>query len=138
MNAPVVQVALPEPPWLRQHVFKLKDVSSATGTKISTINYWCGIAEAFGYRLLQPDGHRRRLTGHAVYVIGILQALAEAGLTISRSLIKSVLTVTHATTGRPILPGMMDQLHLGDGPTVIEVDLSQIWLTTESNLEQKI
>lgn len=124
-----LRVEFPAPEWLHRRIFTVKDAASIAGSKISTVNYWCDIAAAHGYPLKVRDDSRAFLSGHAVYVISILAALAKAGVSISVGVIAAVLSGTKGG-----LPGLGDMLLLSDGPAIVEVELSTVWIETEPRL----
>lgn len=124
-----LRVEFPTPEWLNKRIFTIRDAASVANAKISTVNYWCDIATAHGYPLKVREDSRAFLAGHSVYVVAVLAALAKAGVSISVGVIAAVLSGTNGG-----LPGLGDVLLLSDGPAVIEVELSTVWIEVEPRL----
>ncbi|OPH84435.1 hypothetical protein [Nitrobacter vulgaris] len=133
MTGPPVKIGIDAPAWLTEPAFTLKEIAALTGAPPNTVSYWSTLAAAAGYELSVKPGPRRLLSAHGAYVVSVLRHISAAHVTLTASLVKSVLQITFHQ-GRPVLPNLFDQLHLHDGPVVIEVELSQIWLKLEPQL----
>lgn len=133
MTGPPVTINIDAPAWLTEPAYTLKEIAALTGTPPNTVTYWSTLADAAGYELSVKTGHRRMLSAHGAYVVAVLRHLSAAHVTLSASVVKSVLAITFRH-GRPALPNLFDQLQLVDGPVVVEVELSQIWLELEPKL----
>jgi hypothetical protein len=135
MTAPPVTIAMPRPAWLLDHRYTIAQVAKVTDTPAGTITYWAGVAKLLGFDLITLRRHRRLFTAHGVYVVAILAALSRAGVTISNEVIAHTLRVTHKD-GEPVLPNLMDQMHLIEAFVTTEVELSMIWTKLEVDLER--
>lgn len=133
MTGPPVAIGIDAPAWLTEPAFTLKEIAALTGAPPNTTTYWCTLAAAAGYELSVKPGSRRLLSAHGAYVVSVLRHLSLAHVTLTASAVKSVLAITFSH-GRPVLPKLFDQLHIHDGPVVVEVELSQIWLKLEPQL----
>lgn len=133
MTAPPITFAMSRPDWLLDHRWTLKQTSVVTDIPQGTITHWCGVASLLGFDLIITRKHRRLFTAHGVFVLAILAALTRAGVTISAGVIEQVLNVTHKD-GEPILPNLMDQMHLVEAYVTTEVELSLIWQKVEVDL----
>jgi hypothetical protein len=133
MTGPPVSIGIDAPSWLTEPAFTLKEIATLTGTPPNTISYWSTLADAAGYELSVKPGARRMFSAHGAYVVSVLRHLSAAHVTLSAGVVKSVLAIT-LQDGRPVLPNLFDQLQIIDGPVVVEVELSQIWLKLEPKL----
>jgi hypothetical protein len=139
MDSPI-QVALPEPTWIRQHLFTIKEVAEANDLHFETLNTWLRISHAMRHIIPKKLRHKRLLTGHHAYVIGILAAVSHAGVRVSEGLIRSAFEITHHD-GRSILPHIGETVEFAerraDGkPTaILAVDMSAVWLDLEPKLQ---
>lgn len=133
MTEPAVTVGIDAPAWLNEPAFTLKEIQALTGAPPNTVSYWCTLAAAAGYELSVKPGPRRLLSAHGAYVVSVLRHLSAAHVTLTASAVKSVLAIAFSH-GQPVLPNVFDQLQLVDGPVVVEVELSQIWLKLEPKL----
>lgn len=125
-------VAFPAPQWLNKRIFSIRDAADISGAKASTITHWSDIAEARNQPLKVRDDSRIFYSGHAIYVVAILAELAKAGVSASVPVIGAVLDGT-----KDRLPGLGDRLVLHDGPAVVEVELSTVWIEVEPKLSAK-
>ena len=134
MIAPSARVAISAGADTFKHSIKIKDAAAITGVPIETINHHASLAAAAGLPLIEKRRHRRVLSPHGIYVLWTLRSLRDAGMSLSPSLVRAVLHVTHRH-GRPVLPGLGDLMQLGRGLVGLEADLSQLWFESQAAIK---
>lgn len=127
------------PPWLLDHAFTIREVSETLAVPFQTIHHWLHCLTWQGFPLTVKRRHRRLVTGHGVYVLGILAALYAQGIPVTPALMAQTIKVTHRD-GVPALPTLGEQGWLAetdiDGTPIarIEIELWAVWGALESKL----
>lgn len=134
-----VRLDFETPAWLHDHTFTIREISEVLGVPFQTIAAWLNIARHQGRNLTVKRKHRRLVTGHGCYQVGLLAALHKTGIAVSPDLIAQTHRVTHPN-GEPALPSLAEQGWLAetdlDGAPIarIELELWAIWASLEQQL----
>ncbi|MGV8832540.1 MAG: hypothetical protein ACOH2N_11230 [Devosia sp.] len=132
-------ISFESPTWLLGNNFTIREAAEVIGVPDDTLTTWLGSASLMGIPLHTKAKHRRLMTGHNVYVAGILAALHRENIPCSPRLIHIAHNVTH-DDGVPRLPGLMERTFLSEfappypPSAVISVDLSAVWIEIEPKL----
>lgn len=133
-------IAFESPPWLLDHSFTIREVSETLSVPFQSIHHWLHVLGWQGYALTVKRRHRRLVTGHGFYVLGVLAALYKQGIPVTPALMAQAMVITHDPDGNPKLPSLGEQGHLAetdlDGTPIarIEIELWAVWASLETKL----